>query len=589
MTKLRMIQKTAQHVVSAIAAAMGVDVAMIDTEYGLVATSKTFLEKRGTDMNKTFLEGVFARGTVVVPNPGHNELCAGCRYQGNCPETAEVHHTIRYNDKNIGVLFLVAYTQAQREILLNNTTGLLEFIGQMASLLCNEIRLQEMLEKEKVIKSQMESTIDFVDNGIITVNREGGITQINARAANILKVERSTVLGSKLESFLPYHHYAALIEHGQPIRGREIMTSSPEKLHCLISGNPVTVQAKTVGAVISIKDFSDFRSDVYEFTEKQIEYTFDDIYGKSDELRQIKEYAKEIALTDSNILIQGESGTGKELFARAIHSCSHRSTYPFLPINCAAIPEALLEAELFGYDEGAFSGAKKGGKPGKFEMANGGTIFLDEIGDMPLHMQAKLLRVLQGQVIERVGGIRAISIDVRIIAATNQDLDNMVRNRNFRKDLYFRLNVMPLNVPPLRNRGEDILLLANRFLAKYNKKSRKQLVGFTSKAIDLMMSYYWPGNVRELENAVEYAINMEKEAKIKANSLPSNLAKKRRIRSEKVSLLGKVRDYEKEVIKNALETYGKTVEGKRAAASRLGISLPTLYRRLKQLNIGTVD
>ena len=585
MTRLRDIQQTAQHVVSAIAAAMGVDVALIDTEFELVATSQTFLEKRGTDINKEFVAGVFRRGTVVLPNPGHNELCIGCRYEGNCPETAEVLRTIRYDGKDVGVLIMVAYTQAQRETLLNNAAGVLEFMSRMAGLLCNEIRLQDLLEKEKVIKSHLESTIDFVDSGIIAIDAAGLITHMNARAADVLKVDRISARGKYLRDFLPYRHLESLIEKGQAIRGREVMATSPVKIHCLISGNPVTVQAKLVGAVISIRDFSEIRSDIYDFAEKQIEYTFDDIYGESQTLAEVKEYALQIAPTDSNILIQGESGTGKELFARAIHGCSRRSSCPFIPINCAAIPEALLEAELFGYDEGAFSGAKKGGKPGKFEMANGGTVFLDEIGDMPLHMQAKLLRVLQGHTVERVGGIRAILIDVRVIAATNQDLENLVKSGKFRKDLFFRLNVMPLNVPPLRSRNSDTLVLAKHFLSKYNSKNRRSLEGFTREALDLLMSYYWPGNVRELENAIEYAVNVEKGAKIRAASLPSNISSKIRIGRENPSINGRVRDYERLILKEVLQSCGNTVEGKKNAAKELGISLSTLYRKLKELNI----
>ena len=585
MTELRDIQQTAQHVVSAIAAAMAVDVALIDAEFQLVATSQMFLEKRGRDINREFVAGVFQRGTVVLPNPGHNELCAGCRYEGNCPETAEVLRTIRYDGRDIGVLIMVAYTQAQRETLLNNAAGVLEFMERMGELLCNEIRLQDLLEKEKVIKSHLESTIDFVDSGIISIDARGRITQINARAANVLKVDRASVKGRNLRDFLPYHHLESLIEKGQVIRGKEIMAAAPAKIHCLISANPVTVQARLVGAVINIRDFSDIRSDIYDFAEKQIEYTFDDIHGESNVLAEVKEYARQIAPTDSNILIQGESGTGKELFARAIHRCSHRFTYPFVPINCAAIPEALLEAELFGYEEGSFSGAKKGGKPGKFELANGGTVFLDEIGDMPLHMQAKLLRVLQGNAVERVGGIREIHIDVRVIAATNQDLEHMVKSGKFRKDLFFRLNVMPLVVPPLRNRNSDTLVLANHFLAKYNSKNRKNLEGFTREALDLLMAYYWPGNVRELENAVEYAVNIEKGARIRAASLPSNISSKTRIKREGQSISGRVGDYERLIIKDALQSFGNTVEGKKAAAKELGISLSTLYRKLKELHI----
>jgi len=585
MTKLRLIAQTSQHVVSAIETAMGVDVGIIDRQFQLIAKSKTFMEKRGTDINTNFVKKILDKETFILLDPGHNKLCKGCPRYGNCVETAEVLRTIRYKGETIGVILIVAYTEIQKEKLISNATGLLEFIKELSNLLCNEIRLHEVIAKEKVIKSHLETTINFMDKGVITINKESRITQINDRAANILKLQSASVLGKNLNELFSYHTFSPLLEEGKSISRREIMTSSPKKPHVLISGNPVTVKGKTVGAVISIKDFNEFRSDIFDFVGKHIEYSFDDICGEGTAIRLIKEYAKKIASTDSTILIQGESGTGKELFARAIHNCSNRATCPFIPVNCAAIPETLLESELFGYDEGAFSGAKKGGKPGKFEMAHEGTIFLDEIGDMPLHMQVKLLRVLQDRVIERVGGIKAIPIDVRVIASTNQDLKNMVEERNFREDLFFRLNVMPLNIPPLRSRGRDILILADYFLTKYNKKNNKNLKAFTKEASNVLMNYCWPGNVRELENTIEYAVNIEEGAAVTVSSLPASIARKVSIRVDKLSLDGKLREYEGMIIKDALGSYGNTTEGKQDAAKSLGISLPTLYRRIKDLNL----
>ena len=331
MGKLRSIQDVAQHVVSAIAAAMGVDVAIIDEDYNLVATSRTFLEKRGTDINKKFIRGVIEREVFVLPNPGHNRLCEGCHYEGNCPETAEVLRTIQYEGRVIGVMLMIAYTQAQKEKILNNTSELLDFLREMANLTCNEIKLREVLDKEKVIRRHLETTINFADNGIVAVNRKGEIIQINNQAAEILKLDRKDAMGMRLQDLLPYNDFRSLVEEGRRIKRREVVSSSPMDCHCLLSGNPVMIDGNIVGAVISIKDIKDVRSDIYEFSEKQIEYTFDDIYGTSKAINIIKTYARKIALSDSTILIQGESGTGKELFARAIHSYSHRRGYPFVP------------------------------------------------------------------------------------------------------------------------------------------------------------------------------------------------------------------------------------------------------------------
>ena len=521
----------------------------------------------------------------MLPNPGHNALCAGCRYAGNCPETAEVLRTIRYEGEIVGVVLMVTYTQSQKETLLGNTTALLEFIGEMANLICNEIKLNETIEQEKVVRRQMETTINFVNNGIIAVDREGRVTQSNKKAAEILKTDRQSLMGQNIRERLPEAAVALLLDQGQTIKRMEVHNVAPPGIHYLLSANPVDVQGKVLGAVISMEDIQEVRSTVYELCEHQIQYTFDDIIGVSEEMARIKEYAGQIALNRSTILIQGESGTGKELFARAIHGHSERTCGPFIPVNCAAIPETLLESELFGYEEGAFSGARKGGKPGKFELAIGGTIFLDEIGDMPLHMQAKLLRVLQEGTIERVGGIRTISVDVRVMAATNQDIEQMVKASEFRKDLFFRLNVLPLKIPPLRSRRSDIPILADFFLDKHNGKIGKTIEGFTPQARDVMLAYYWPGNVRELENAVEYAVNMETGPLVGPGALPAGIARQSGFQGERRPLTGKLKDYERLILREAVESYGNTVQGKKKAAEELGISLPTLYRKIKELSV----
>jgi len=585
MTKIKRIKNTAKHVVIAISAAIGVEVALIDSDFKLIATSKTFLGKKSIKMNKTYLKKVYEKGIVVLSNPGYHEFCKGCECEGKCPQTAEVDHTIVFEGEIIGVILMVAYTSEQRDRLLNHTNELLEFLGEMANLLCNEIKLQELLRQETMLKSHLETTINFVDSGIITTNRVGSIAQINSQAAKILNVKKSHALGMNLQDILSDDGIKQLLDKGDVIKEQEFLSGTKDTIHCLVSGNPAIVRGKIVGGVFSIKDIREVRSTIYEFSEKNIACTFEDIYGESEPMRRVKKDARRMASADSTILIQGESGTGKELFARAIHSHGKRFRYPFIPINCAAIPENLLESELFGYDEGAFSGARKGGKPGKFERASGGTVFLDEIGDMPLHMQVKLLRVLQEQTIERVGGIKFMNIDVRIIAATNQDLSQMIKDRKFREDLFFRLNVLPLHIPPLRQRRTDIYLLTKVFIEKYNHKICKSICGFDDDAMETLISYYWPGNVRELENTIEYSVNMETEETIKKNSLPASISTRTGLHFEKNSLVSKLREYEKLLILEALEASGQTVKGKKIAAKELGVSLPTLYRRIKELCI----
>ena len=313
---------------------------------------------------------------------------------------------------------------------------------------------------------------------------------------------------------------------------------------------------------------------------------FESLIGNSKEIREVIKRGLQVAPNDSTVLITGESGTGKELFARAIHSNSNRNSEAFVSINCGAIPEALLESELFGYEKGAFTGASPKGKIGKFELANKGTIFLDEIGDMPLHLQVKLLHFIKNRQIDRIGGLGAINIDVRIIAATNQNLEEMIRKGEFREDLFFRLNVIPIYLPPLRERKDDLELLLEASLDRLKQKFDKNVLGFDDEAMEILKLYKWPGNIRELENLVEYSINMATGKMIGKENLPERV---REVMINKWQLSDtlkfKMDTVQKKIIEDCLEKTGKSLIGKKNAAKILGISEATLYRRIKELKI----
>lgn len=314
---------------------------------------------------------------------------------------------------------------------------------------------------------------------------------------------------------------------------------------------------------------------------------FENIVGSSSEIMDAIKRAKQVAPNDSTILITGESGTGKELFARAIHSESHRKDEPFISINCGAIPEALLESELFGYEKGAFTGANVTGKLGKFELAHKGTVFLDEVGDMPLHLQVKILHVLQNRTIERVGGISQINVDLRIIAATNKDLESMILKGEFREDLFFRLNVIPIVIPPLRKRRGDVEILMNRAIERFSLLLGKSINGFEEDAFDIMLDYEWPGNVRELENAIEYSVNMATGNKITKENLPVRIKDIKGLfgNSGIETLKAQTDKAQIKIINDCLMKTGKSLQGKRKAANILGVSETTLYRRMRQLNM----
>jgi sigma-54 dependent transcriptional regulator, acetoin dehydrogenase operon transcriptional activator AcoR len=365
---------------------------------------------------------------------------------------------------------------------------------------------------------------------------------------------------------------------------------------------PIILNGKVIGAIgkIMFKDLSNFKMLSSKISnlekelqyykneldgEKKAKYTFNNLLGKSISFLEVVNFAKRAAKGESSILITGESGTGKELFAQAIHNGSKRSLKPFVKINCAAIPGELFESEMFGYEEGAFTGAKKSGLKGKFELANGGTILLDEIGDMPLSMQVKLLRVLQEREIVRVGSNETVNIDVRVIAATNKSLPTLIEQGKFREDLYYRLNVMHLNIPPLRDRVEDIELLSDSLRIKLSNRYGIYSEGISKEALVHLKGYNWPGNVRQLENVIERAINLlDTELLILSKHLPEKVleTKEKKYIMDKNPLKDIVDEVEKELIISTLE---KTGGNKNETAKILGLSRTGLYKKLRRLGL----
>ena len=368
----------------------------------------------------------------------------------------------------------------------------------------------------------------------------------------------------------------------------EVYSNEKDKLHFIVTAKPMMKNGEIAGAVISFRDIVEAQKLVYNINNRAYKYTFNDIIGNSDPIRRAINQSVLTARGNSTVLITGESGTGKEMFAKAIHYSSSRAKGTFVTVNCGAIPENLLESELFGYEKGAFTGANDKGKVGKFEMANGGTIFLDEIGDMPLHLQVKILHVLQNMRFERVGGNKTIIVDLRIIAATNKDLEQMIRDGTFREDLYYRLSVIPLSIPPLRERKEDIKMLMYHFLAKYNNFMNKKITGFSSAVEEVYRDYDWPGNVRELENAVEYGVNMAFGDQIGLDAVPARLLRSDMLMgsvNNDLSLSEQMKNLEREIITGKLKKHGTSGNGKDRAAKELGLSRATLYRKLAELGI----
>lgn len=379
-----------------------------------------------------------------------------------------------------------------------------------------------------------------------------------------------------------------ILDGPEIIGGIGLYAHEKEDINRLIEKNKDFVEfIHRISELLIMKAHEEEQRRKLEQTVKQLQndgynMSFDYIIGSSKEIKDIKEQAERFAKGNSTILLQGESGTGKELFARAIHSSSANAEGPFVAINCAALPENLIESELFGYEEGAFTGALKGGRIGKFELANNGTLFLDEIGEFPIHLQAKLLRALQDRKIQKLGGSKDIDVNVRIIAATNKNLEESVANGEFREDLFYRLSVIPIVIPSLRERRMDIVDLSAYFLHIYSQALHKDIFDFEKASLNALLEYDWPGNIRELQNAVEYAVNITTGQYITINDLP------RKVTSVHDTVEGKfqlkpLKYVEDEYIREAIRVYGNSTEGKEKAARILGLSVATLYRRLKEM------
>lgn len=442
----------------------------------------------------------------------------------------------------------------------------------------------------------LNTVMEAINDAIVYVNRDGYIEMFSKAYADFLGINKEDAIGKHVTEVIENTRMHIVAKTGK----QEVAQVQNIKGNKMIATRlPVYSNGKIVGAVgkVLFKDIDELHKlyskinkikkelNLYkdEFNKlNAARYDLDSIVSKSEVMRELKELAARVARTNSNVLILGESGTGKELFAHAIHNNSKRRDFPFVKVNCGAIPFELLESELFGYEEGSFTGAKKGGKIGKFKAADGGTIFLDEIGDLPMNMQVKLLRVLQDKEIERIGSNYSEKIDVRVIAATNKDLEKMVAEGLFRLDLYYRLNVVSIKIPPLRERKEDVPILANHLVKKISEAENIKVEKISDETLEYLKKYDWPGNVRELENVLERAINLlDDDIVIMPKHLPSKItgiSRYRKINSLKTIL----EETEKQAIIDSLIIANGN---KTLAAEMLKISRTSLYEKMMKYNI----
>jgi transcriptional regulator with PAS, ATPase and Fis domain len=581
---LKQIQDTVIKYANTISQVIHVDVEIVDNNLVRIAGTGIYEGKANDDIT---IEGLVYSHVLktgdqhVIEEPGKYFLCEGCENKENCPEKMQICTPIRLGEKIIGVIGLVCSSMEQKKILLKNIDSYRQFLLQIADFISSKVYEQLERERNNGMIHLLNQVIDSLDKGILVVNKENEIMHMNQPAIKQLRASENY-----LNKFIEINSLNEII-------------MNEEMYSVKMDGRKTDFMGKLIPIFPSLPSydrifiFNEIKRNKLETTATYQWQTIrtEDIIAKSDIMVQVKDKIKKVASSKSTVLINGESGTGKELIARAIHAESDRWNKPFIAINCGAIPDTLLESELFGYVRGAFSGADSNGRIGKFELANKGVIFLDEIGDMPLYLQVKILRVLQERKIVRIGSNQMTDLDIRVIAATNKNLKKMVEEGKFREDLYYRLNVIPIEVPPLRDRGGDIQLMVLKMIERYKKMFNKSVIKVDEEAMSILSSYSWPGNVRELENVVEFMINMGDESGILGKeTLPQALLNNQTKGKNKYihdALAEKeimpLKEVEQEYILRALDLYGNDVKGKKLAAEKLGIGIATLYRKLDEL------
>jgi len=592
--ELKSIQGFLQQVTGAFAGVVDIEIGVISKNLEVIAGSGYFEKEVGAIYDDGCMTYKILSSSgddfIFVENTAHAVSCAECDYSKQCDVLAFLMIPIVYDQKKIGTISLLALTEQHRRKLLNHYEKMQDFLSKLCNIIVISLNEKKMESRVTCLMNQFKDVINSIYEGIIAVNVQGKITNINQAAEKMLNLSHKSQNAHHIKTIFPEFNLekALSLKEGtgsEQYYANEVAYSGwgSETLRLFYNITLMYEDHRVSGAVLSFRRKEEVEEMASRIMKKNRRTTFSRIIGTSSEITDIKNKMKLIAATDSTVLIRGDTGTGKSVFAQAIHEESPRRKKQFVAISCAAIPAPLLESELFGYEEGAFTGARKGGKPGKFEIAHGGTILLDEIGDMPLDFQVKLLQVIENKTIARIGGVSFRDVDVRIITATNRDLEELIRLGRFREDLYYRINVIPFKLPVLRARRDDILLLMHHFLDYYSGRLNKKFSGFNDDARETLLSYPWPGNVRELENAIEYAVNIEAESKITRASLPEKIT--RFMNSSDLVGFEDLNTLEEKAIKAALQKYGYTTCGKEQAASALGISRATLYRKLKYIEL----
>lgn len=574
MSMLNSIRLELQHVIEAMHSVTDVDITIVDHDLKRVVGTGLHSEAIGrmAPKNSAFHKCLETGKQYFIKNPRDEGICLACENYENCNELVEVCLPINYNNEIIGVLGLCAFNEKARSNLLANIDGYKRFEDQLTGIIETMLKEKAYGQKLEYMSNEMSTLINSINEGILILDIDYRIVSKNLFLKENLNLENELFLNEIISD----NTFNQLLE--KAFNG-EVGPINFSNGNYIIQSNPIFVNNSKQGYILIFSDFNKMKQSVLRSHKNRDIVTFDDIIGESEAVKAVRRQAIQVAKSDASVLVLGDTGTGKEVFARAIHFYSNRSDGVFMALNCGAIPQNLIESELFGYEKGSFTGASQSGKKGYFEVADEGTLFLDEIGELPYNMQVKLLRALEEKEITRVGGHKTIKANPRIISASHRDIAKMTREGSFREDLFYRLNIVPLYIPPLRERGYDVLILAKFFLEKFAKVYNKKIIGFSVEAEKLLLNYSFPGNIRELKNLVEYGVIFAEGNIINSRDIESKMFIK--TPQDVRPLNDLTREFEKELILSKLQLLGEDLRSKKILAKELGISLATLYRKLE--------
>ena len=580
---LMQIQPTIQRFARMLASVLQLEVEIVDENLCRVAGTGAYGKFLGRQLsgNSRLLRHVLETKTEkVVTQSRFDPLCEGCDSKENCREKAFLGTPVILQDRCVGVISLIAVTHEQQEHISDNLREFSDYVRHISTIFVSKL-LEDQGPGDNISKI-FATMIDNMDQGVLVVDADNRVQFVNQTALKTLGVVQNNIIGK------PVRFRPLTFESNFTNGHMQHIVSWDDKSE-LIIGQLHNIQGRQLFLMAFHQSHTSF-----SVANAPDEPHIEQLVGECRVMRQLKRLISRIAPSPSSVMVVGESGTGKEVVARAIHKLSGRRNKPFIAINCAAIPEQLLESELFGYVKGAFTGASANGKTGLIQAANTGTLFLDEIGDMPLMLQAKLLRAIEAREILPIGASSPIQVDIRIISATNQNLAQFIAEGKFREDLFYRLNVIPITLPPLRERQEDIELLVHYFLHLHTRRLGSVYPGIAPDVVEILRKHRWPGNLRELSNLMEYLVNVVPSGEvIDSTLLPPNLLNNGTTEQSDVTEVSEahlslddaggtaLEEMEKQMIREALSRHNS----KKEVADELGIGIATLYRKIKKYEL----